>query len=216
MTAHLLDLTHELKTRSPVFPGDREPSIAISHTIGKDGYQDMDIHITTHTGTHIDCPRHIYEGRDSVSDLPVEAFYGRGLVIDCTYCGGRITGDLLQKYAARVSETDFLLLHTGWDKYWGTDAYFRDFPVPDAAFAEFLVSYPLRGVGIDAASVDGVGLSDLAAHRLFLENGLVIIENLWGLDRLPQSGFHFSCFPLKISGGDGSPVRAVAYLDDGA
>jgi kynurenine formamidase len=67
-------------------------------------------------------------------------------------------------------------------------------------------------VGVDAPSVDPVGSSDFAVHRLLLGSGKILVENLRGLEGLPEGRFTFSCLPLAIAGGDGSPVRAAAWF----
>ena len=73
----------------------------------------------------------------------------------------------------------------------------------------------MAGFGVDAISVDPVGAETLTVHHTLLEAGLILVENLTNLDRLPGRPFHFSALPLNLRGGDGSPVRAVALIDDG-
>jgi kynurenine formamidase len=70
----------------------------------------------------------------------------------------------------------------------------------------------LKGTGVDAPSFDPVDSVKLSVHKALLSKGIVLIENLTNLDALPDKGFIFCCFPLKIKGGDGSPVRAVGIV----
>jgi kynurenine formamidase len=108
---------------------------------------------------------------------------------------------------------DFLLLHTGWSRHWGRPAYFEGFPVCSPALARQLAAMPLKGVGVDAISVDAVEAADLPNHHRLLGAGKIIIENLTGLAAVAGKKFRLVCFPLKIAAGDGSPVRAVAILE---
>ena len=106
----------------------------------------------------------------------------------------------------------FLLIHTGWSQYWGSEEYFRKFPVLNVDAARYLTSFPLKGIGSDTISFDPVDSGDLPVHHILLSKGLILIENLVNLKSLPKHNFAFSCFPLKIRNGDGSPVRAVGII----
>ncbi len=104
------------------------------------------------------------------------------------------------------------LLHTGWSQFWGTEDYFGNFPVlhPDAA--TYLSAFNLKGIGSDTISFDPVDSVELPVHHILLSAGIILIENLVNLNKLPQHDFTFSCFPLNIKNGDGSPVRAVGIV----
>jgi kynurenine formamidase len=108
-----------------------------------------------------------------------------------------------------------LLLHTGWDAHWGTDAYF-DHPFLDGDAAERVVAAGVRTVGLDALSLDetvpgGEPAGGFAAHLAVLGAGGVIIENLRGLDAVRAAEPVVSVLPLRLAGADGAPVRAVAF-----
>lgn len=118
--------------------------------------------------------------------------------------------DALKAMEARIKDSDFLLIHTGWDKKWKTDDYSGSFPVLSVAAANYLTSLNLKGVGVDAISVDPIDSSEMPVHHALLGAGMILAENLKNLSELPESGFYFSAFPLKIKEADGSPIRAVA------
>jgi kynurenine formamidase len=80
----------------------------------------------------------------------------------------------------------------------------------DAAL--YLTSFNLKGIGSDTISFDPVDSVELPVHHILLLKGLILIENLVNLTSLPKHNFAFSCFPLKIKNGDGSPVRAVGIV----
>lgn len=208
----LIDLTHPLTNGMPVFPGSPPLVLDTLSNIGTHGFNEIQMHITTHTGTHIDCGKHLITGGFDTGSTSPERFYGQGLVIDCRHEGFIIPAYLLRDLEKEKGKPDFILLHTGWSKFWGNAKYFTKFPVLSPDATEYLLSLNLKGVGVDAPSFDPVDSESLPNHIKLLSDGLVLIENLTGLEHLPAEGFIFSCLPLKISEGDGSPVRAVGIV----
>jgi kynurenine formamidase len=109
-----------------------------------------------------------------------------------------------------------LLLRTGWSDHWCTPKYL-DHPILGQAAAERIMATGVRVVGIDTFSPDETradgtaGAGGFSAHEAILGCGWIIIENLRNLDQLQTDGFMVSFLPLNIKGGDGSPVRAVAW-----
>ncbi len=207
----VIDLSHVLETGMPVFPGSPAAVLDRIAAIENEGYHETRIVITSHTGTHIDCGLHFLTAGFDAANTAAERFFGRGLVIDCRNLGGRsISRDYLKGYTDKIRKADFVLLHTAWDQFWGKEAYFSGYPFPENEAAAFLASFQLRGVGIDAMSLDEADSTQYPVHHTLLSSGIVLIENLTCLEKLPESGFYFSCLPLKIRSGDGSPVRAVA------
>ena len=112
-----------------------------------------------------------------------------------------------------IRNSEFLLLHTGWSRFWGTKNYFAGYPVLSAEAALWLDSFELKGLGLDTISADEADSHDFPNHNILLGSDSIIIENLMNLDVLPGKHFMFSCFPLKIDQADGSPVRAVAIIE---
>ena len=210
----LIDLTHQLTKGMPVFPGSPPTVLDALSDIGSQGYNELQLHITTHTGTHIDCGRHLITDSFDTGSASPERFYGPGWVVDCRDTGGNIPVSLFSDLEKINDKPDFVLLLTGWSKYWGDPRYFGKFPVltPDAA--EYLSNISLKGVGIDAPSFDPVESESFPVHIKLLSQGFVLIENLTGLENLPARSFIFSCLPLKIKDGDGSPVRAVGIVNE--
>lgn len=209
----ILNLTHPLSPGMTVFPGTSPPLIRQSATRKQDGYNEKEITLYSHNGTHVDAPAHILPEGATLDSLPLTSFYGPGTVIDCTAGGNDgIGAGLILPCLEQPGKTSFILLRTGWDRHWGTPAYLRDFPVLSEEAARLLAASGIRGVGLDTISADRHDSPDLPVHHILLEAGLIIIENLTGLDRLESDPFIFSCFPLPIENADGSPVRAVAIL----
>jgi kynurenine formamidase len=210
---NVVDLTHPITPDMPVYPGTEPPQIVAANTIERDGFAEKLIRFYSHTGTHIDAPGHILPGKRTLDRFPASQFFGRGLVIDTSASGKtNIELDDVQPYREQIETSDFVLFHTGWSGYWGTPLYFGEYPVMAPAVAEWLVSFPIKGIGVDVISVDPITGDGLPVHRVILGADKVIIENLVHLDQLAGVRFDFSCLPLYLQNADGSPIRAVAVL----
>ena len=112
-----------------------------------------------------------------------------------------------------LTEVDFVLFDTGWDRHWGSERYYREWSWLSPALAERLAAVGLKGVGLDTPSLDLVG--GQAAHDICAPAGMINIENLANLAALPERGAHLMVLPLKLDGTEASPVRAVAWLPEG-
>lgn len=207
----LIDLTHSLYGGMPVYPGTLPPSFSQGNTIVKDGFAELNLSMCSHTGTHIDAPSHLFADRKSLDLFPIDQFIGRACIIDVVGMT-EITREYLGKHEKRIAVAEFVILRSGWEDKWGQQEYFDAFPVMTLEAASWLAAFPLKGVGVDAISVDALAAEDLPNHRKFLGNDILIVENLAHLDKLPQDHFEFHCLPLKIAGADGSPVRACARI----
>lgn len=209
----IIDLSHTISPEITVYPGTEPPRFEVPCTIEEDGFTEKIITMYSHAGTHVDAPGHIIAGGVTLDKMPVEQFIGRAFVLDLSALNKPVidVGDL-EKFREILEESEFALLYTGWSRHWGTDGYLEGYPVLSIEAAQRLGGYGLKGVGIDIISVDVPCSEDFPVHRVLLGKGLIIIENLTNLDKLPESGFVFSCTPLKIKDGDGSPVRAVGIV----
>jgi kynurenine formamidase len=202
-----------MKNGMPVYPGTKSPEFNNSATIDKNGYAEKKLIFTSHVGTHIDAPGHIMDGMETLDKLCIDKFFGRGCKIEIgALDGGKIGLPFLKSKKDLIEGSDFVLFCSGWSAHWGTEEYFKGFPVLCADAAEWLCSFPIKGIGYDAASADHVDSENLPIHKIILSHKKIIIENLTGLASIPESGFYFSCLPLPVEGADGSPVRAAAVL----
>lgn len=213
----IIDLTHTITPDMPVYPGSAAPSLTPAGTITRNGYRETLIAMPSHTGTHMDAPSHMLRGGANLEVLPASQFCGRATVVDVSHLspGSAVTADFLRGLNGDLRSADFALFYTGWEKKWGSEAYFDDvFPVPDEEAAKYLVSCGLKGVGTDALSVDVLSDKTLPVHRVLLSGGLVIVESLRLHKLLGRKDFMFFALPLKFENADGAPVRAIADLRD--
>jgi kynurenine formamidase len=207
-----IDLTHTISNEMPVYPGDDFPVITPLASIDEDGFRNWKITVSSHTGTHIDGPAHILPHSPTLERIPLDCFVGECSVIDLT---GVKTPEIdishLKPHEAFFQKSEFILLYTGWSRYWGQEKYFRGYPVLSIEAALWVRSFELKALGIDNPSVDEADSTDFPIHKILLER-MLIIENLTNLEKLPKTGFIFSCFPLRLERVDSSPVRAAAIL----
>lgn len=211
-----IDLTYTIKEEMTVFPGTEMPKLINTSNYEKDGFRETSISIYSHVGTHMDPPAHIYSDRTTLDEFPASQFVGKGLVIDCRDLneGEDITIDCILKYGEKAEKVDFLLFNTGWDKYWGTDKYFGDYPCVNDEVLDYVLNGNYKGIGFDTIGIDPVSDEKLTRHKkLFKDKDIVNIENLKNLELCGDKIFNFSCCPLKVENSDGAPVRAVAWFE---
>ena len=211
-----IDLTYTIKEEMTVFPGTEMPKLITTSNYEKDGFRETSISIYSHVGTHMDPPAHIYPDRTTLDEFPASQFIGKGLVIDCRDLneGEDITIDCILKYGEKAEKVDFLLFNTGWDKYWGNDKYFGDYPCVNDEVLDYVLDGNYKGIGFDTIGIDPVLDENLSRHKkLFKDKDIVNIENLKNLELCGEEIFKFSCCPLKIENSDGAPVRAVAWFE---
>ncbi len=209
----IIDLSHPLVPSMPVYPGTEPPEFTDVYTYGTDGFLEKKITFYSHAGTHLDAPAHLFPGGKTLDAYPVDQFAGPAVVLRLTGTEGRIAVADLLPYEEELSRAAYVLLYTGWSHKWGSPAYFSSYPVLSPAAAGWLARFPLRGIGTDTPSLDAVGARGLPVHNIFLAKEILIVENLTRLDRIDGGRPLFCCFPLKMEGAEGSPVRAVAIID---
>lgn len=213
----ILDLTHTISENMPVYPGTEGPKLRTANTYDRDGFKETLLTMYSHTGTHMDAPAHLFPQRTTLDAFPAGQFVGKALVIDCSDLqeGQRITMEHVDRVREKADQADFLLFHTGWDRYWGTDSYFGNYPYITDEVADYLIKSEKKGVGLDVIGIDPISDTGLSIHKkLFSKSEIVVIENLTRLKEAGNELFTFCALPLKYSGADGAPVRAVAIIED--
>lgn len=209
----IIDLSHTLSPDMPVYPGTEQPTFMVGCTLEKDGFLEKKITMYSHTGTHVDAPAHLIKGAKTLDQLGVDHFHGSALLLNFEdEKEPEIELSWLIPYEKQIAAIDFLLIHSGWSRYWGTEQYFSGFKTLTVEAARWLNTFQLKGVGLDTISADVPETEDYPVHKNLLGKNTIIVENLTNLLSLPKCNFDFSCFPLKVENADGSPVRAVAYV----
>ena len=212
----VIDLTHTICEDMPVYPGTETPKLKAANSYELDGFKETKLTMFSHTGTHIDPPAHLFPNGLTLDQFPPEQFIGKALVIDCRdlRCGEAITMEHLRAYGEAPQAADFLLFNLGWDKYWGTDSYFGDYPCIDDAVLDYILAGSYKGIGFDVIGLDPIADANLPRHKkLLADKPIINIENLKNLHLCGSQLFHFGCFPLKTADADGAPARAMAWWD---
>jgi Predicted metal-dependent hydrolase len=195
----------------PVFPGTEQPILEKANTLEKDGFQEAKITMYSHTGTHIDAPAHMLSNGPYLDNLDIEHFIGNATILD--FSNGKmelIDVDSLKPYEEKIKNVEFIIIKTGWSKYWGDKKYYEDFPSLSEESAKWLSEFNLKGIGIDAISIDNIKSTTFAVHKILMSKNIIIIENLTNLNSISKEYFILSIMPLKNKNADGSPVRAIS------
>lgn len=214
----LVELSHTVTDGMVTYPGIPGPTIGAHLTReqsrsryapGTEFHLGL-ITLVGNTGTYLDAPFHRYPDGADLADFPLDRTADLDtVVIPAT---GAINRAALAPY--RVAGLA-VLLHTGWSRHWGTDAYFTGHPYLTADGADWLVEQGATLVGIDSLNIDGTADGTRPAHSALLAAGIPVVEHLTNLDRLPPDGFRFHAAPVAVRGMGTFPVRAYAVLSAG-
>ena len=206
----VIDLSHTINNNMSTYTKDEKLEVYNIASIDKDGYNENVLKICTHLGTHIDAPNHMINKGKTIDEYRVESFIGIAIIIDASMLN-KIGIDILKKYEDKIKKCDFIIIKTGWDKYWGSKEYLKGFPTLTEEAAKWLCDFNIRGIGIDTISIDSFDSIDFEIHNIILSRGRLIIENLTNLDKVGDE-FTLVAMPLKIENGDASPVRAIGII----
>jgi arylformamidase len=206
----IYDLSHTIAADMPVYPGTQPPELTTEATLEKNRFVERRLTLSSHTGTHMDAPAHIFAEGRVLDDYPVADFCGSAFILDVSEQAGAIPAAVLLTVAKEIRQCSFLLLHTGWSRHWGSQSYFSGYPFLSEAAALWLCDQRLKGVGVDAISVDNPESPDFPVHRTLLGSHTLIIENLTNLAPLIGKTVQLFCLPLKLDKAEGAPVRAIA------
>lgn len=214
----LIDLSHVVANGMVTYPGLPGPVIsdylsrAASHERYAPGteFHIGKIEMIANTGTYVDAPSHRYAAAADLADLPLKSLADlQGVVIRRVGMGRVVDRDA---FAGIPVKGRAVLIHTGWDRHWGTPAYGIGNPYVTADAAEYLVHQGATLVGIDSLNIDDPKDGMRPAHTILLGAGVTIVEHLTGLERLPDKGFRFFAVPVKVRGLGSFPVRAFARI----
>lgn len=215
----LVDLSHVIEDGMVTYKGLPAPIICdwLSREASRQSYasgtefQIGRIEMVANTGTYIDTPFHRYADGADLSCVPLEPIANLpGLMVRVTGMAGRAI-DWTHFAAADVAGRA-VLVHTGWDRHWRTDAYFEGHPFLTRAAAEYLRDKGAALVGIDSFNIDDLAGGERPVHSVLLGSGIQIVEHMTGLGQLPETGFRFFATPPKVKGMGTFPVRAHAIV----
>jgi arylformamidase len=216
----LIELSHHIRHGMITYPGLPGPELSdyLPREASPARYgPGTEFHIgrismVANTGTYLDSPFHRFAGATDVADLPLHSVADLDGVVVRVGAGRRaIDRDALAAYAVAGRA---VLVHTGWDRYWGSERYGTRHPFLTAAAADCLVEQQAGLVGIDSLNIDDTSGPSRPVHTALLAAGIPIVEHLCGLDQLPPDGFRFHAAPPPVVGIGSFPVRAYAVMAD--
>jgi kynurenine formamidase len=214
-----LDLSHAIEDGMVTYRGIPAPVVCeyISHERSRKRYGDESefhfgfVGMVSNTGTWVDAPFHRYRDGTDLAGLPLDRLVDLDAVT-VNLDGSRkraINRAALAPYDVRGKA---VLIHTGWDRHWGSDTYFEGHPFLTSDTAHLLVEQGVALVGIDSLNVDDTDDPARPVHSALLGAGIPICEHLTNLAALPSDGYRFSAVPVKVRALGTFPVRATAVL----
>ena len=208
--AQIIDLTH------PVTKGDRGIDYEDSMTIERNGWNARTWHLYSHSNTHMDAPRHFIKGGDTIDNTPLEVCIGPAWLNDLGQVSQRQLHTVadLGIYQDQIQSGDRVILKTGWEKYFGTDIFRNELPRISKELANWFVEKRISLIGVEPPSVADVNdIQEVTEiHQILLGAHITIVESLKNLHLIHQDRIEFIALPLKLTDGDGSPVRALARI----
>jgi kynurenine formamidase len=232
----LVDLTHPFDERTLYWPTSpttfKLERLSYGMTPGGWFYAANALCAPEHGGTHLDAPIHFAQGQQTTDQVPLERLVAPVVVIDVSErCAAdrdyRLTRqDVLdfERRHGRIAAGTIALMRTGWSRFWpDRKAYLGDDTPGDASKLSFpsfgedaarvlVEERRVAAIGVDVASIDYGRSQDFVVHRLAAAANVPGLENLTGLDALPPRGATLIALPMKIAGGSGGPLRAVALV----
>ena len=219
----VVDLSHILEEGMP------RPQVPYGHIVWKshlrgDRFNTFMILVFEHAGTHVDAPIHL-GGVDgpSIAEVPLDRWMGHCCVLDMKWKGEEAFVSVIdiERWEAvhgPIEEGDVVLFNFGWQERWKVPSgvedqpFLRDNPGLSGEAALYLAERKVKLVGADTPTIDSHADPEEHAHKVLLPRHILILESAANLDMLPPKGAFLTAFPLKIGGGTGSPVRAVAFV----
>ena len=215
-----VDLSHTIEDGLVTYKGLPAPIICdyLSREKSREAYEEGTefqigrIEMVSNTGTYIDCPFHRYEHGKDTSQVALDAFANLDAIVIRADHRESLVVDA-GRFAEKEIRNRAVLVHTGWDIHWNSEAYFHEHPYLTEDAAQYLRATGARLVGIDSVNIDDTRGKSRPVHSCLLAADILIVEHLCKLDELPDEGFRFSAVPPKFKGVGTFPVRAMATFD---
>lgn len=172
------------------------------------------ISMVANTGTYVDTPFHRFADSADLGAVPQSRLADLDGVLVRALASGSRAVDRAEVARHRVAGRA-VLIHTGWDRHWGTDRYGRDHPYLTGEAAAWLADHGAALVGIDSLNIDDTDELSRPAHTTLLAAGIPVVEHLRGLHQLPAEGFRFHAAPVRVEEMGTFPVRVYAVLQAG-
>ena len=175
-----------------------------------DGVRETNIHLSSHSGTHIDAPAHFLKEGKAIDELPLDRFVGDCVVLDMTTCAERITRNCLMAHDDQICEGGIVLLRTTNSDLSVTDKFNPHFVYLEVSGATYLAEKKIKLVGIDYLGIEH-SQSGHPTHETLMHADVGIIEGL-RLGHVKTGNYFFAALPLYTIGLEAAPARAVLLV----
>jgi arylformamidase len=208
----IFDISRSLSNELAPWPGDTAFHFELKWKMAEGATVNVGaVTMGVHNGSHADAPFHFKQGAGTIEEMPLETYLGEAVVVDLT---GKFETDRTRQITISdlesPPEAPRLLLKTG---VWRDAKIFPEWiPVIAPDVAEWLGKRKVKLLGLDLPSVDSIDAKILVNHHALAAAGVAIVESL-DLSEVEAGTYHFSALPLRISGGDAAPVRAILWRD---
>jgi arylformamidase len=201
----LIDVTVPLDASLPTYPGNTPFTLETMKQIARgDSSNVSSLHMSSHSGTHVDAPRHFFDTAPGADALPLETMLGRTRVVEI-----RSRGIGAEELAGvDLSGETRVLFKTSNSALWGSPDFRRDYVGVTASGAEHLIANGIKLVGVDYLSIEPFKAPGAPAHRTLLGAGAIVIEGL-DLHEVEPGVYDMLCLPLRVVGADGAPARVL-------
>jgi arylformamidase len=202
----LIDVSVPLDALLPTYPNNTPFSLeAIKRIARGDSSNVSTLHMSAHSGTHVDAPRHFFDQGAGTEALPLELLIGRARVIEIDSRAGIAAEDLAP---IDLSDDIRVLIKTHNSVLWGSPEFHQDYVGVTDSGAKHLVEHGIKVVGVDYLSVEKFHNPGAPAHHVLLGAGTIVIEGL-NLREVDPGVYEMFCLPLRVVGSDGAPARVV-------
>lgn len=221
----VIDLSYDIEEGMITFGAAWHPIVSFTQ-LGRLNYEGRETHeisLGSHTGTHIDAPRHFIKNGGPVDTIDLCNLIGDVSLVDFSFLRDNeiVTKEMLTGRSLKKK----ILFNFGWGKHWNTRSFYKGYPFFSKHAAEYLVSLGTELIGMDTPSPDDSritlngetlgGDSDSPIHKIFLSKRVILLEYVANLDKIADlEGWKIIVMPLRLKGLDGSPVRVCIYKEN--
>ncbi len=215
----IIDFTHTVSPHSPTWSGScgffLQTLSDYTLPLSNPSFKVQNVRMNCGIGTHIDTPSHCYSGHKTAHQFELGDLIAPAVLIDISrrfHSDNSLSQSDIQNFESlngEIKPHTSVLIHTGWSKHWNSPKLYHNhyqFPYVGAEAANYLSSKCIHSLGIDTLSPDRPE-SSFPVHKLLLEKGIIIIENLNNLGKSPTSKFTLTIAPLKLENATESPAR---------
>ncbi len=209
----IVDISLDIYHGAPTFAWDPKCAVIVHNTVDSIGYNMSQLSMSTHQGTHLDAPFHFLDEGKTVEQLDLNTCVGDAFIIDLSHKRPKepITVADFEPYSDVITEGARIVYRTDWHKQFPQPHYFSDFPYMTLELAEWLAARRIGLIGMDVPTPNPTDYTPV--HHILLGAEIVIVEGLANLGDIGETNFFLMAAPLKITGRDGSPIRALAMID---